>query len=384
MRDANHYQTIVVGVGGMGSATCYQLARRGQRVLGLERFDIPHTKGSSHGITRIIRLPYYEHPSYVPLLKRAYELWHELEQQVEEKLLYMTGSLDAGRAESWVFQGALQAAIEHNLPHEVLSSEQITKRFPAYQFPSEVMGVYQPQGGFLLPERCIVSYVNTAMALGADIHGREQVLEYTATPSGGVRVTTDRATYEADSLILTAGAWNAELLPFLKPLAVPERQVLAWFQPQRPEYFAVERFPVFNVIVPEGRFYGFPVFGIPGFKLGKYHHLQETGDPDTLLTEPTREDEEMLHAFASRYFPLGSGPTMSLATCMFTNTPDGHFIIDLHPQSPQISFASACSGHGFKFVSVVGEMMADLAEHRQSRYNLEIFRLDRFRQKEEC
>jgi sarcosine oxidase len=383
MRDANRYQTIVVGVGGMGSATCYQLARRGQRVLGLERFDIPHAKGSSHGVTRIIRLPYYEHPSYVPLLKRAYELWHELEQRVEEKLLYMTGSIDAGRAESWVFQGALQVALEHHLPHEVLSSEQITKRFPGYQFPSDVMGVYQPQGGFLLPERCVVSYVNAAVALRADIHGREQVLAYTSTPSGGVRVTTDRATYEAESLILTAGAWNAHLLPFLKPLAVPERQVLAWFQPQRPEYFAVERFPVFNVIVPEGRFYGFPVFGIPGFKLGKYHHLQETGDPDTLLTEPTREDEELLHAFASRYFPLGSGPTMSLATCMFTNTPDGHFIIDLHPQSPQISFASACSGHGFKFVSVVGEMMADLAEHRKSRYNLEIFRLDRFRQKEE-
>ena len=156
MRDANRYQTIVVGVGGMGSATCYQLARRGQRVLGLERFDIPHAKGSSHGVTRIIRLPYYEHPSYVPLLKRAYELWHELERRVEEKLLYMTGSIDAGRAESRVFQGALQAALEHHLPHEVLSSEQVTKRFPGYQFPSGVMSVYQPQGGFLLPERCVV------------------------------------------------------------------------------------------------------------------------------------------------------------------------------------------------------------------------------------
>jgi sarcosine oxidase len=383
MRDSNRYDTIVVGVGGMGSATCYQLARRGKRVLGLERFDIPHAKGSSHGVTRIIRLPYYEHPSYVPLLKKAYELWYELEQLVQEKLLYMTGSLDAGQAESWVFQGAVQAALEHNLPHEVLSSAQITHRFPGYQFPSDVMGVYQPQGGFLLPERCVVSYVNAAVALGADIHGREQVQEYAPTPSGGVRVTTDRASYEAGSLVLTAGAWNAHLLPFLKPLTVPERQVLAWFQPQKPEYFAAERFPVFNVLVSEGRFYGFPVFGIPGFKLGKYHHLQETGDPDTLLTEPTREDEELLRAFASRYFPLGSGPTMSLATCMFTNTPDGHFMLDLHPQYPQISFASACSGHGFKFVSVVGEIMADLAEHRQSRYNLELFRLDRFRQEED-
>jgi sarcosine oxidase len=316
-------------------------------------------------------------------LKRAYELWDELEQLVKEKLLYMTGSLDAGRAESWVFQGALQAAIEHNLPHEVLTSAEITQRFPGYQFPSDLMGVYQPQGGFLLPERCVVSYVTSAVALGADIHGREQVQEYAPTSAGGVRVTTDRATYEADSLVLTAGAWNAHLLPFLKHLAVPERQVVAWFQPQRGEYFVAERFPVFNVVVPEGRFYGFPVFGIPGFKLAKYHHFEETGDPDALLTEPTRRDEEMLRAFASRYFPLGSGPTMSLATCMFTNTPDSHFIIDLHPQYPQISFASACSGHGFKFVSVVGEMMADLAEHRKSRYNLELFRLERFRQEED-
>jgi sarcosine oxidase len=265
----------------------------------------------------------------------------------------------------------------------VLSSAEITQRFPGYQFPSDLMGVYQPQGGFLLPERCIVSYVNSAVALGADIHGREQVHEYVPTSSGGVRVTTDRATYEADSLVLTAGAWNAQLLPFLKHLAVPERQVSAWFQPQKPEYFVAERFPVFNVAVPEGSFYGFPVFGIPGFKLAKYHHFGETGDPDTLLTEPTRQDEEVLHAFASRYFPLGSGPTMSLATCMFTNTPDGHFILDLHPQYPQISFASACSGHGFKFASVVGTIMADLAEYGKSRYNSELFRLERFRQEKD-
>src|SRR5579859_5329226 len=197
MKDSKHYHTIVVGIGGMGSATCYHLARRGKRVLGLERFDIPHTKGSSHGLTRIIRLPYHEHSSYVPLLKRSYELWYELEQLVNEKLLYITGSINAGLAESSMFKGCLQAAVEHNLPHEVLSGAEISQRFPGYQFPSELMGVYQPQGGFLLPERCIVSYVNSAVTLGAEIHGREQVHEYTPTPTGGVRVTTDRATYEA-------------------------------------------------------------------------------------------------------------------------------------------------------------------------------------------
>ena len=177
--------------------------------------------------------------------------------------------------------------------------------------------------------------------------------------------------------MVTAGAWNAKLLPFLEGLAVPERQVLAWLQPQRPELFTPDRFPVFNLLVEEGRFYGLPSFGVPGFKVGKYHHLEETVDPDQLEREPRRDDEELLRSFAARYFPDGSGPTMSLAVCMFTNTSDNHFVIDLHPDYPQVSFASPCSGHGFKFASVIGEIMADLAEHGTTRHNIELFRLDR-------
>src|SRR6266540_2422505 len=341
-RLAKRYNAIVVGVGGAGSATVYELAKRGKRVLGLERYDIPHDMGSSHGYTRIIRLAYYEHPSYVMLLRRAYELWREIQAHVGEQLLHITGSIDAGPADSWVFKGSWQSCLEHNLPHDVLTGRELAERFPGYRLPFETMALFQPEGGYLTPERCIVSYVTAAQALGAEVHGREAVLD-----------------------------WVDGLLE-------PERQVLAWLQPTRPALFAPERFPVFNLLVNEGRYYGFPIVHVPGFKFGRYHHLEEVVDPNTLSREPTLEDEQLMREFAARYFSEGAGPTMSLKSCMFTNTPDHHFIIDLHPSYPQVSFTSPCSGHGYKFASVIGEVMADLAERGETRHNIELFRLDRF------
>jgi sarcosine oxidase len=373
---SKHFNTIVIGIGGMGSATCYQLARRGKQVLGIERFDIPHDLGSSHGHTRIIRLAYYEHPSYVMLLKRAYELWDEIEQRSGEKILYRTGSIDAGPAESWVFKGSLQSCVEHDLPHEVLTGAEINARFPGYQLPHELLGVFQPDGGFVLPERSIVSQVEAAHALGAEIHGREHVLEW--EPFGdGVRVLTDRDEYTADSIVITAGSWNDDLLPFLRGYAVPERQVLAWLQPDQPALFRPENFPVFNVLVPEGRYYGFPIHSVPGFKFGRYHHLEEYVHPDDYDREPNADDEEILREFASRYFPSGAGPTMTLRACLFTNTPDKHFIIDLHPEYPQVSYAAGFSGHGYKFASVIGEIMADLVERRETRHDISLFSIER-------
>jgi sarcosine oxidase len=161
-------------------------------------------------------------------------------------------------------------------------------------------------------------------------------------------------------------------------LLEPERQVLAWLQPARPDHFTPDRFPVFNLLVPEGRYYGFPIYAVPGFKFGRYHHLEELVDPEQLDREPGLRDEQVLREFAERYFPDGAGPTMSLKSCLFTNTPDHHFIIDLHPSYPQVSFTSPCSGHGFKFASVIGEIMADLAERGETRHNIELFRLARF------
>jgi sarcosine oxidase len=377
MSRPQQFDVIVAGVGGMGSAAVYHLARRGGRVLGLERFDIPNEMGSSHGLTRIIRLAYYEDPAYVPLLQRAYVLWRELERATGDHLLHITGSVDAGPPGSAVFEGSRRSCVLHDLPHEVVNSAELTRRYPGYHLPAETMAVLQPDGGFLLPERCIVAHVTAAQALGAEVHGREQILDWEPL-DGGVRVHTTRGVYEAGRLIVTAGPWAATLLPQLATLARPERQVLAWLQPSRPALFTPECFPVFNLVVPEGRFYGFPIFGIPGFKFGKYHHLEEQVDPDRVDRECHPRDEAVLRAFAERYFPDGAGPTMSLRVCLFTNSPDEHFIVDRHPEHPQVVIAAGFSGHGFKFCSVIGEILADLAGEGPTPHDIGLFRLARF------
>ena len=375
------FDVIVVGVGGMGSAACWHLARRGQRVLGLERFDIPHSMGSSHGITRIIRLPYYEDPAYVPLLRRAYALWRELEAASGETVLVITGSIDAGPEDGAIFNGALGSARLHDLPHEVLTGAAVNARFPGYRLPEGTYAVFQPEGGFVLSERAIVAHANAAMAAGAEIRARERVLGWDARPGGeGVVVTTDRGRYEGARLVLTAGAWMADLAPVLEGLAVPERQVLAWLRPHRPELYAPDRFPVFNLEVEEGRYYGLPVWEVPGFKFGRYHHRAEHSSAEAVRREVDAEDERLLRQFAARYFPDGAGATMALRACMFTNTPDEHFIIDLHPEFPQVVLASPCSGHGYKFCSVLGEVLADLAsEHGTTRHEVDFLGFERLR-----
>jgi sarcosine oxidase len=360
------YDAIVVGVGAMGSAACYHLAKRGLRTLGLERFDIPHTMGSSHGSTRIIRLAYYEHPAYVPLLLRAFELWDELAAESGRHLLEVTGTIDASAPDEAVFTGSLASCQQFDLPHEVLTSRELSARFPGYRLPPEHLALFQPRGGFLLPERCISTSVTAALAAGADIRARERMLGW--EPRGdGVRVATERGVYEADRLILAAGAWMGALVPELAGLLEPERQALAWFAPLEPELFTPRRFPVFNLTVPEGRFYGFPEHDVPGFKIGLYHHLEERIDPESFAREPSLADEAPLREATARYFPAANGPTMALRTCIFTNTPDEHFILDFLPGAPQVIVASPCSGHGFKFASVIGEILADLAQTGASR-----------------
>ena len=371
------YDVIVLGVGGMGSATLFHLARRGLRVLGLERYDLVHEYGSSHGLTRIIRLAYWEHPTYVALLRRAYELWRELETLAGERLLYITGSVDAGPENGSIFQGALKSSELHGLAHEVMDGDQLHRRFPGYRLPPEIRCLYQPDGGFLLPERCNVAHAALAMARGAEVHCREPVLEWGAG-GGRVWVRTTRGRYEAGRLVICAGSWASKLVSELGGLAVAERQVLAWLLPSRPEYFEPGAFPVFNLEVEEGRYYGLPSFLVPGFKFGKYHHLGEVVDPDTVDREPRTEDEDLLRAFARRYFPDGAGATMMLKACLFTNSPDRHFILDRHPDHPEVSIAAGFSGHGYKFCSVIGEVMADLAQRGETSHDIEFFRMKRF------
>ncbi len=333
--------------------------------------------GSSHGLTRIIRLAYHEDPSYVPLLRRAYALWRELEQASGGRVLHITGALEIGVSGSDVLEGVLASCRVHDLPYEILTSQQINRRFPAYRLPQHYTGVLQPEGGFLDPERCIATYLTLAGARGAEIHPNEQVLDW--EPAGdGVRVRTDRAAYSADRLIITAGAWLPKLVPMLARVAVPERQVLAWFRPLRPERFTAAAFPVFILAAEEGNFYGFPMYGLPGLKIGLHHHLQEVVDPDTMDRTAHLRDEEVLRAFAARYFPDGAGETLALKTCLYTNTPDRHFIVDRHPEYPQVVIGGGFSGHGFKFCSVMGEILADLALMGTTAHDTGAFKLARF------
>jgi sarcosine oxidase len=373
----NRYDVIVAGIGGMGSATCATLAKRGKRVLGLEKFDIPHAMGSSHGVNRIIRLAYYEDPSYVPLLRRAYELWRELETGFGEQLLFLTGSIDASDRDDELVRDSLKSCEIHDLPYELLSGGQLHDRFPAYQLPETHLALLQPDGGFLASERCIVAYTVAAVDAGARIQAREEIMSWEST-SSAVRVETDRGVYEAEQLVISAGAWAGKLIPQLSELATPERQVLAWLQPEQPKLFCPDQFPVFNLTVDEGRYYGFPIFSIPGLKVGRYHHLGEQVDPDETIGEPNAEDERVLREFVGKYFPLGNGPTMAMKTCMFTNSPDEHFIIDFLPDAGNVLVVSPCSGHGFKFCSVIGEIVADLAIRGATDHDISLFKMDRF------
>ncbi len=376
---AERFDTIVIGLGGMGSASAYHLARRGQRVLGLEQHDLLHRFGSSHGLTRIIRLAYHEHPSYVPLLRRSYELWHDLEADAGERLLITTGSVEGGHEDGPTFRGALEAAQLHDIPHEVLDAAELRRRHPAYAgFDPGTRVVWQADGGFLLSERTILAHVRGAIAAGADLRFRRTVRSWEPTGDGGVRVHVDGEAFEAERLVITAGPWARRLVPALESLAVPERQVVGWLQPLRPELFTVDRFPVFLLDVEDGSWYGFPVHDMPGFKFARYHHRREPIDPDNLDRSADAEDEAVLRAFATRYFPDGAGPTVMLSACIFTNSPDEHFIVDRLPESPQVSVAAGFSGHGYKFCSVIGEIMADLATKGGTGHDIGLFRLDRF------
>jgi sarcosine oxidase len=376
---AETYDVIVIGVGGMGSATLFECARRGLRTIGIEQFDIPHELGSSHGLTRIIRLAYFESPAYVPLLVRAYERWRALEERSGERVFYRTGSIDAGWDSSRTVRGSLEACAAYALPHQVLTAQQLHARYPGYSLRPGMLAVLQPDGGILEPEQCVRLYVDLARQHGADIHTREPVVRWQAA-GDEVEVETASRSYRAKRLVMTAGAWTRALVSQLRATAVPERQVVLWTDVDEPDLFTPARFPVFNLQASHDdseRFYGFPAHGRPGFKIGLYHHLHESGNPEELRREPDAADEELLRRGIRAYFPKANGRTIALQSCLFTNTPDRDFILDVHPETPAVSIAAGFSGHGFKFCSVIGEIMADLATRGRSDYDLTPFRIER-------
>ncbi len=372
------FDVIVAGVGAMGSQACWHLARRGQRVLGLDRHDIPNAMGSSHGVNRIIRLAYFEHPAYVPLLQRAYQLWRELECASAEQILTTTGSLDIGAENSSVLNGSLESCRRHGLEHAYLDAREVMRRYPAFHLPDNFGAVWQPQGGFVASERAVAVAAALALDHGATLRARESVLAFDPLPGGGVTVRTPKGTYEAQRLILAAGSWIGELVPRLSPIAVAERQVLAWFQPKRPEFFRLGALPVSNLKFDDRHIYQFPVWQVPGFKIGLYHHLREQGRPEEVRQEPDDRDEAVLRTAVQRFFPEADGELLAMRTCLFTNTPDGHFILDALPECHDVIVASPCSGHGFKFAPVIGEILADMAMGISPKLDIKLFELGRF------
>ena len=377
------YHTIVLGLGAMGSATAYQLARRGRRVLGLERFTAGHAYGSSHGQSRIIRLAYYEDPCYVPLLKRAYELWQELGAATPWPVLSITGGLMIGEGDATkIVRGATRSAIEHDLPHELLDGAEIRRRFPQFQTPDNAIGLYEQIGGVLYPEAAIAAQLRLAQAAGAELRFEQPALSWEASPSGDrVRVTTASGSYEAERLVIAAGAWAPELLRDLGlPLTV-QRNVLYWLRPTHDQaHFQLDRCPI---CIWEGAgpssFYSFPeISGTPqGVKLA-FHNYGPLTTPETINREVhPHEVAEMRHWLAGRIPAVADGELLATATCMYTLTPDMNFLIDQHPAHPQVLICSPCSGHGFKLASVVGEIMADLAEHGATRHPIAPFNLAR-------
>ena len=371
------FDVAVIGMGGMGSAAAFHLARRGYRVLGLERFGIANDMGSSHGGTRILRLAYFQDPAYVPLVQRAQRLWRVLEQDSGQPLLLDTGSVDAGLPGSRIYQGALAACIQHDLLHEIMTSTELSERIPGCRLPPPLMALWQPDGGVLLAEQCVRAHTRLAQASGAVVHTDEQLVAWSVS-SEAVQLTTDRAQYSAGRCLFTAGAWSAQLLSCLKGRLSVERQVMGWFAPSAPALFTPSRFPVFNVELPEGHFYAIPDIAGAGLKAGRSHHLHQVVQPDQVQRTITASDREVLTSAAQRLFPQGSASLKHAKTCLYTLSADEHFIIDQVPGCDRVAFAAGFSGHGFKFCSVIGEELADWADRGHWSTALAAFRLQRF------
>jgi sarcosine oxidase len=377
LNNAESYDIIIVGLGANGSSALYYLSRTGKKVLGIDRFHPPHSKGSSHGESRIIRQAYHENPLYVPLVKAAYPLWQELALTAGKPLFIKTGGLLLGDDAAAVVKGAKGSAEAHGIPYEWLDAKAIQKRFPAFRPTPDTVGVLEKEAGILFPEACITAFLQAAAQNGAGIHPYEQVLRITPTQYG-VQVTTNKSTYRAEKAIVSAGAWLGELMPELQlPLTV-NRQVLFWFDNANPNwhgYFQPANMPIFIWEYLRGKiFYGFPDLG-RGTKLA-WHHGGRAIDPDQLKNDATEQEIAEIKALAAAHMTIDPIFKNS-AVCMYTNTPDEDFIIDLHPDHPNIIIASPCSGHGFKFSSLTGKLLGDLALKGHTDFDLSPFAIRR-------
>lgn len=383
----DHFDAIVIGVGSMGSSTCCFLAERGYKVLGIEQFNIVHDKGSHSGQSRIIRKAYFEHPDYVPLLERSYHNWRLTEQKTNSKIYERTGILYMGRADSVVLSGVQNSATQYQVDVKTITKEEAGIQFPSFRIPDNFISLLEPDAGFVTPEKAIRVYVDEAIKNGARILTQETAIDW-REDSGKIRVFTSKGNYSCEKLIITAGSWASEVVPELRTALKVTKQMVAWVNPKDKDAFSLGKFPCWFIDDPDkGSYYGFPIlpvsdFGEPfGLKLA--HHVHgELCDPNHVDRESIPGTEEDLRYVLEKYIPGAIGDFTTIKSCLYTNTSDENFIIDHLPgYSKKVTIACGFSGHGFKFVSVVGEILADLAMKGRTELPVGFLRLSRFDQK---
>lgn len=373
------FDVIVLGLGAMGSATAYHLAARGAKVLGIDQFDPPHDQGSSHGESRIIRQVYYEHPLYVPLVQRSFELWRKLEKDSGAHLLTVTGGLMLGRDTSGLIQGCVRAANEHSLPIEQIRLSELQERFPQFMPIQGFTALLDPAAGFLAPEACIRTHLQQAAKCGATLHTNEEVLKWGPTAGGGVRVQTSRGAYEAGKIVIAAGPWARELVGAMGPQLVVERQTVLWFKPPGDrEQWAPANFPIFMCEFDDGQLvYGFPVQE-RGWKAAVHYEGEHVRDVRSARRNVEPHDVARVRNAVARLFPWVTDAELThSAVCYYTDTQDLRFVIDFLPGMPQVLISSPCSGHGFKFATAIGELQASLILEGKCDFDVSPFRIDR-------
>jgi len=378
----SHYDAVVLGCGGVGSAALYHLARRGTRVLGLDRFNPPHDQGSSHGETRIIRLAYFEHPDYVPLLRRAFELWEALERDSGQRLYQETGLLQVGPLDGRVLPAVFESAANHDLEVEELNAATIERRFPGFQVPTSMHGAFERRAGSLRVEACVAAHLALATRHGGELRTGVTVEGWHTTDTG-VGLQTDRGSITADKLVITAGAWAEPLLTDLGIQLEVRRKSLFWYPTNDTNHSAAHGCPAFLFEGPAGSqagiFYGFPRLDGSGVKVGEHSGGQPVADPLAVDRKVDPGDQSRIEAFLARHLPSVRPPHNRHATCLYTLTDDEHFLVDRHPRFPQVAFAAGLSGHGFKLAGVLGEALADLSLDGSTSLPIDFLSAARFR-----
>jgi sarcosine oxidase len=377
-KKATHFDVIVIGVGGMGASACYHLAQRGCKVLGLEQFALGHSHGSSHGQTRMIRRAYFEHSDYIPLLNRSYELWNRLENESGEKLWVQNGLIIYGNPNSSaVYKGTIESAAKYNIAVEKLGNSQAIQRFPLFSPEKNMDGVFEPDAGFLYVEKCVLAHARLAQTKGAIILENENVLDYSANDTGVV-VKTEKSTYTADRLVITGGPWNTKLLNDLGTLLKLKRMIQYWFKAP-PEYDVNNNVPCFAFHTEDDFYYGFPMLDGKTIKIAAHFAGRSIQNPAQKNIDQIPNDElQPIQEFVRKYLKKISGNVAQFSTCIYTMTPDEHFLIDRHPKNSRIVFAAGFSGHGFKFSSVIGEILSDLTLNGTTAQPIDFLRLRKF------